>query len=65
MNQPSVLYLPAADVWNQKPAVLMAVKTASDLSIFTLLSEETSPVSWRELAAPKNADIQLVGRYPN
>lgn len=65
MSQPSVLYLPATDVWNQKPAVLMAVKTASDLGIFALLSEKTYPVSWRELAAPKKADIQLVGKYPN
>jgi hypothetical protein len=63
MNQPSALYLPTANVWNQKPAILMAVKTANDMGIFTLLSEKRSAVSWEELAALKNADIQLVGRY--
>lgn len=44
------------------PAVLMAVKTASDLGIFTILSDRTSPASWEDLAGPKNADIQLVER---
>lgn len=63
MNRFSALRLPAAaDGWNLQPAVLMAVKTASDLSIFTVLSDRTTPYSWKELAAPKNADIQLVGR---
>lgn len=53
----------STDVWSQKPAVLMAVKTANDLSIFSLLSQTTSFVTCGELAAQKNADIQLVGRY--
>ncbi|CAG7947210.1 unnamed protein product [Penicillium nalgiovense] len=44
------------------PAVLMAVKTANDLSIFSLLSQTTSFVTCGELAAQKNADIQLVER---
>ncbi|CAI7576054.1 unnamed protein product [Penicillium discolor] len=44
------------------PAVLMAVKTANDMGVFTLLSEKRSAVSWEELAALKNADIQLVER---
>lgn len=41
----------------------MAVKTASDLGIFSLLSEEAPPLSWKQLAAPKNADVQLVGMW--
>ncbi|KAF9889284.1 hypothetical protein FE257_007392 [Aspergillus nanangensis] len=45
------------------PAVLMAVKTASDLGIFTQLSQTTSLATCEELAAQKNADIQLVGRF--
>ncbi|KAJ5696845.1 hypothetical protein N7536_007257 [Penicillium majusculum] len=44
------------------PAILMAVKTANDMGVFTLLSEKRSAVSWEELAALKNADIQLVER---
>ncbi|KAF3406312.1 Demethylsterigmatocystin 6-O-methyltransferase [Talaromyces pinophilus] len=44
------------------PAILMAVKTASDLNVFTVLSDRTSPASCEELAGPKNADIQLVER---
>jgi hypothetical protein len=48
---------------NQKPAVLMAIKTASDLSIFTILSQTTSFATCKELAARKNADLQLVGKY--
>lgn len=41
----------------------MAVKTANDMGIFTILSEKRSAVTWEELAAPKNADIQLVGKH--
>ncbi|KAJ6006798.1 hypothetical protein N7451_004742 [Penicillium sp. IBT 35674x] len=44
------------------PAVLMAIKTASDLDIFTVLSQTTSSVTCKELAARKNADGQLVER---
>lgn len=55
--------LSGTDVWSQKPSVLMAVKTASDLGIFDSLSENPSPVCWKELAGPRNADIQLVGKF--
>lgn len=41
----------------------MAIKTASDLDIFTILSQTTSSVTYKELAARKNADGQLVGQY--
>ncbi|KAJ5887223.1 hypothetical protein N7504_011270 [Penicillium tannophilum] len=44
------------------PAVLMAIKTASDLDIFTILSQTTFSVTYKELAARKNADGQLVER---
>jgi hypothetical protein len=55
----------STDVWSQKPAVLMAVKTANDLGIFSLLSQMTSFATCGELAARNKADIQLVGRsYP-
>jgi hypothetical protein len=57
------IYATGTDVWNRKPAVLMAVKTANDLNIFTLLSQATSVVTCEELAAQKNADIQLVGKF--
>lgn len=63
MNQPSASYRTTANVRNQKPAILLAVKTASDMGVFTVLSEKRSAVSWEELAALKNADNQLVGRY--
>lgn len=48
---------------NQKPAILMAIKTANDLGVFTVLSQTTSFVTCKDLAAQKNADIQLVGKY--
>jgi hypothetical protein len=41
----------------QKPAVLMAVKTANDLGIFSLLSQMTSFATCGELAARNKADI--------
>lgn len=39
----------------------MAVKTAHDLGVFARLSQTTSSVTCKELAAGKNADTQLVG----
>jgi hypothetical protein len=53
----------STDAWRRKPAVLMAVKTANDLGAFDILSQTTSFATCGELAARKNADIQLVGRY--
>ncbi|KAJ5787335.1 hypothetical protein N7457_002325 [Penicillium paradoxum] len=44
------------------PGVLMAVKTANDLGVFTVLSQTTSFATCKELAVQKNADIQLVER---
>lgn len=41
----------------------MAIKTASDLDIFAVLSQTISSVTYKELAARKNADGQLVGQY--
>lgn len=46
-----------------KPSVPMAVKIAHDMGIFALLSHTTSVVTCEDLAAEKNADVQLVGRY--
>lgn len=46
-----------------KPSVPMAVKIAHDMGIFALLSHTTSFVTCEDLAAEKNADVQLVGRY--
>jgi hypothetical protein len=43
----------------------MAVKTANDLGIFALLSQTTSFVTCEQLAAPKNADVPLVGMFPS
>lgn len=39
----------------------MAVKTAHDLGVFARLSQTTSIITCKELAAEKGADIQLVG----
>jgi hypothetical protein len=39
----------------------MAVKVASDMEIFVVLNEATGPVTWEELAAPRNAARALVG----
>lgn len=50
-----------SNVANQKPAVPMAVKTAHDLGVFARLSQTTSIITCKELAAEKGADIQLVG----
>jgi hypothetical protein len=63
MNQTFMICLTYTNGCNQKPAVLMAVKTANDLGIFALLSQTTSFVTCEELATQKNADNQLVGKY--
>lgn len=39
----------------------MAAKVASDMEIFAVLNEATGPVTWKELAAPRNAARALVG----
>ncbi|KAL5360775.1 S-adenosyl-L-methionine-dependent methyltransferase [Aspergillus floccosus] len=44
------------------PTVPMAVKVAGDMEIFVVLNEATHPVTWKELAAPKNAAKVLVER---
>lgn len=40
----------------------MAIKVASDMKIFVVLNTTTHPVTWKELAAPTDADEVLVGR---
>ncbi|OJZ88481.1 hypothetical protein ASPFODRAFT_44168 [Aspergillus luchuensis CBS 106.47] len=45
-----------------QPSVLMAVKTAHDLGIFTMLSTTDSFVTCEQLAAAENADVPLVER---
>ncbi|KAJ5945656.1 hypothetical protein N7454_002495 [Penicillium verhagenii] len=44
------------------PTVLMAVKTASDLGIFAVLSPSTTFVTCQQLAIQESADIRLVER---
>ncbi|KAJ5939000.1 hypothetical protein N7466_002134 [Penicillium verhagenii] len=44
------------------PTVLMAVKTASDLGIFAVLSPSTTFVTCQQLATQESADIHLVER---
>lgn len=41
----------------------MAVKTASDMGIFTILSKKASFATCEDLAEEKGADNQLVGKY--
>lgn len=41
----------------------MAVKTAHDLGIFTMLATTNSFVTCEQLAAAENADVPLVGIY--
>ncbi|KAE8150516.1 S-adenosyl-L-methionine-dependent methyltransferase [Aspergillus avenaceus] len=44
------------------PTILMAVKTASDLGIFSRLCDGDAFVTCKELATPKGADVQLIER---